>query len=770
MIFTNKRNLRIPSAVILSVSVLLSVFLIVIAGLDYYEKTNENINRIIDEHLVEMSDRSADAFNVKLKELENNVNYTAQLLSVPEDAQGEFASVFPVLQKLKQAAGFPSVYFCDENGRFFDSSGQMSAVGDAPNFLEDVMQGRSGVSDVFYGKDSANPLCAVYAPVKNGGRPVGGVIGIYAVRELIGSTFSFDYGYCNITDSSGKVIIKGAKVDEFSDGDNLFAFLSGVKVTSITSAEQMRTDMQQQQNGALTYRGSGKDGSIIYYSPIHINNWYVVTVTADEIISGYTDSFNYIAWLMAAKITAAFLIIILMTLYLKARSRKDLVAASMEIQKSNKLYEMVIEHTEILIFQYDFKEDTVRFEKEVGNKWGKLPETIKNVMTKIVGLGYAAPEGVKDIVALLNKVKKGAENASIDFQGGTAFSEDRWFRLTISPVFSERKTVAYAVGSVKDITDIKNEFIRYAQEEQFRKAMMRDSVCMWSADLTSGKLLNTENIDYTQSDEYDEAFLAYIVHAIHPDSREKIKEFLSIKNLLDFYARGELQLEKRYLSKFGGLETYQWFTTSVNLLKDPGTGNPLVFCYSENTDEQVRREQEMIFASERDHLTHLYNRKTFEEQLVKLLLSESQKESTGISALMVMDLDGFKEVNDRYGHQIGDEVLKIISGKLRAFFLHDGIVGRLGGDEFTAFVTGVVSEKELLLMGGRLCAVIEETAFEGVDLGDMSISIGIAVVGTDGRDFATLYENADAALYAAKSQGKCRAVLYESGMNGQVHL
>lgn len=174
--------------------------------------------------------------------------------------------------------------------------------------------------------------------------------------------------------------------------------------------------------------------------------------------------------------------------------------------------------------------------------------------------------------------------------------------------------------------------------------------------------------------------------------------------------------------------------------------------------EQRRREQLLEHRAEHDELTHLNNRRSGMAR-IEGILSEGRLED-GIHAFIMMDLDNFKAVNDNYGHAAGDAVLVSFAELLRGTFRETDVVGRMGGDEFFVFMRGLPGERTVL---AKLEEVFERTAeFSRSFMTDfpVSCSVGIAVTDGEDADAGTLYEQADAALYAAKRNGKNCAEIF----------
>lgn len=163
----------------------------------------------------------------------------------------------------------------------------------------------------------------------------------------------------------------------------------------------------------------------------------------------------------------------------------------------------------------------------------------------------------------------------------------------------------------------------------------------------------------------------------------------------------------------------------------------------------------------RDTLTGLHNREYF-EQMVRTRL---QAEELTAGAMVFIDVDNFKSINDTKGHRFGDEVLCWVANQIQSAFRQSDVIARYGGDEFLVFAPHIqktVLEKRLAQLIGtfRIPLGDEETTRT------LSGSIGAALYPRDGETYESLMDHADSALYEAKAQGKDRFLLYEPSMKG----
>lgn len=161
--------------------------------------------------------------------------------------------------------------------------------------------------------------------------------------------------------------------------------------------------------------------------------------------------------------------------------------------------------------------------------------------------------------------------------------------------------------------------------------------------------------------------------------------------------------------------------------------------------------QKLEDAATHDPLTHVANRSLFEFNLAKAL--KHAKENKKILGLFYIDLDYFKNVNDLYGHHVGDKVLVLIIERLKNFFHTEDIISRLGGDEITVILENVSDVNELKNIAERLCELISAPIKMGNSELTLSASIGISAYPQDGSDVESLLQLADQSMYFVKQRG-----------------
>ncbi|MCK9372763.1 MAG: EAL domain-containing protein [Sulfuricurvum sp.] len=169
-------------------------------------------------------------------------------------------------------------------------------------------------------------------------------------------------------------------------------------------------------------------------------------------------------------------------------------------------------------------------------------------------------------------------------------------------------------------------------------------------------------------------------------------------------------------------------------------------------DKRKKTEEILAYQAHHDELTHLYNRALFTDRLEHAIKKARRAQSQ--VAIMFMDLDHFKEINDSLGHAIGDEVLISVAKKLSENLREIDTIARLGGDEFTLIVEEVDDLQKLNEIALKLISIFQHPILIGNHQLYVTCSIGISLYPLDGDNAQSLLRNADSAMYKAKDEGR----------------
>ncbi|OMG52485.1 hypothetical protein BJN45_14405 [Azonexus hydrophilus] len=205
----------------------------------------------------------------------------------------------------------------------------------------------------------------------------------------------------------------------------------------------------------------------------------------------------------------------------------------------------------------------------------------------------------------------------------------------------------------------------------------------------------------------------------------------------------------------------KWLSISV-MRDDEGSIRYYIAHFTDVSAERAT-EARLHHMAHHDMLTGLHNRFSLKDRL-EHALALARRESSRV-ALLFIDLDRFKVINDTLGHHVGDELLIHVSRRLRQCVRESDMVARLGGDEFVVMLSGVEHSSSVAMVAEKLVASVAEPYPVGAHTLYTTPSIGIAIYPMDGNDSETLMKNADAAMYHAKSAGRNNFQFFDAKMN-----
>lgn len=240
-----------------------------------------------------------------------------------------------------------------------------------------------------------------------------------------------------------------------------------------------------------------------------------------------------------------------------------------------------------------------------------------------------------------------------------------------------------------------------------------------------------------------------MVNMVYPEDREKtlgVAESVICGKILP-------RFENRWVRKDGKVVNVLW---SARWSEEHQVRIAVAHDITERKEMEVR----LLYAAGHDDLTDLPNRTLLLDRL-QASLTLAEREQVGLSVLFI-DIDGFKDINDGYGHAVGDLLLQQIASRLSGCVRKSDTVGRLGGDEFLIILNKVNNTENAALVAEKIRAALSEAfVVEGSTL-SVSASIGIAKYPENGKQSLDLVQSADQAMYHAKNNGGDKFVLAAS--------
>lgn len=720
---------------------------------DFTDHVDNRVKEMTGDHLKDIGNQSVKNVTNEMDQLLKAVRSTADYLSVVEHLSHQEEQF--LYKKLERECGFSNIRLISSKGGVYSSDYELlEESGEA--YVDQLLAGESGQTDVFLSDDVGGEVFAFYAPVFKNGKVTGGIAGIMTVDELVDliESTGFHYrSYSYVLRSNGTILIQDNHRNSLYNGRDYFRFLDQTAVDRSMSSQELQKQMENQESGFLRYR-VGEEKRIAYYAPAHENGWYVLTMVSEDVTNHYTKEIRRMAMHLTIKVMILFSLLALLMIAWFEKSRGLILKSKAETELEKKKLEIALSHTANTTFEYFVKQDHLIFITDPERLAKGIPCEITEAASNVVSLGFIDPASLDHFRQMINQAALGEEPLPQEVLGGQVFLEDSWLRISMTSVKDREGRVMEFVGTVEDITEEKRVQRRFAQEEQYREALLSEAIAMWSVNLTKKQLtactvMGKNRLKGRDKMPYESHLLDHICKAVHPDDKERIRKFVQVTYLLAAYYAGERELKELFRIKYEGMDSYKWATCTISLLSEPVTKNPIAFAYMKDVDEETKREMELTYSSERDPLTGLYNRRNIEKKAEEALKKGLK------SCLMMLDMDGFKGINDQYGHQEGDQVLKQMAAILNGLFREEDLVARFGGDEFLVFLSDFRDKDWVYERAEKVRSQVYQLSGEE-DLRQISVSIGLAFAPEAGNTFHLLYKRADQALYAAKGEGKNR--------------
>ncbi len=243
----------------------------------------------------------------------------------------------------------------------------------------------------------------------------------------------------------------------------------------------------------------------------------------------------------------------------------------------------------------------------------------------------------------------------------------------------------------------------------------------------------------------DELASRPIFDFIHPEDQQ---ETIDLHQKLAQGHEDAVYFRNRYLHADGSWHHIEWVCPSVS------SGILNLYAIARDITERLRQEDEVLYRAMHDSLTGLYNRAAFNEMLDRAM-ARANRQSGSVIALYLVDLNGFKQINDTHGHSIGDDVLVQVAQRFRAISRDSENVFRIGGDEF-AFLLEGFSPVKVEPLAKRIVAAAEKP----LTVGDKALkvkvgcSVGVSFFPNNATEAKKLIDQADSAMYKVKRTSK----------------
>lgn len=729
---------------------------------DFCTRSFEYAQKESKTQLTEAAQQMAGSIKMKMNDSIEFVENAAVVFS--QFQQLHSTQAIELLEKMTEQSSFDMMRLTTPDGNSYASKNNEINIAQR-NHFKAAMRGKSGISNTVVSLYNGETIFVVYAPVYRGNTIIGEVHGTSESGSLLKNVIMPSFGqksYAYVFEQNGSILLDADKNSVLYKNKTLWDYMAQ-KEFSRSSAALMRKNMEEGKSGFISYWEDDGEERLGYYMPIGVNDWYLLEVIPMSVETTVSAPIQNLAFILVAKIVFICILLAGTILQYERKTTRAVMESREMIAISNKRFQIAMNHMASIVFEFDCKKGSIEFfgEKQL------IPDMERYLLhgpQDFIDYGLIYELSMNDFKNSFELIKKGEKTAVCIVKMWEPKKDYSWQKIMLTNLFGENGQPLKAIGTIEDVTELKEAELRYTSEEQYRLAMLSDAVAIYEVNVSMNQYqiiysILEQETQIREWNPYTYGLREYMREHVYKEDLEHFWQFFDMEQIKTAFEEGktDLEMECRLVKKNGSLF---WASANIHLLKELLTGNIMAYIYVRDIDERKKEELVLRYKAECDQLTGLYNREKA-EKAITTLLKKGEKEK--IQAFLSIDLDGFKAVNDSYGHAAGDEVLKKAAAEIRKTAQKGDIAARMGGDEFVLFLTAIELESIVLAKACGLCKQISMIEVQGIK-GKISASIGIAIAPWHGMKFKELYLKSDVALYRAKSQGRNRFVVYRRAM------
>ncbi|MDO4565937.1 MAG: diguanylate cyclase [Oscillospiraceae bacterium] len=444
-----------------------------------------------------------------------------------------------------------------------------------------------------------------------------------------------------------------------------------------------------------------------------------------------------------------------------SRNERRLLSENEALRDSERLMRLVAEHSNRAVYSLDLASGALRSIDLTKSDLNLLPSFCRG-LDRPDFQGCVLEESRAQLKAVLADIYSGKPEGETRLRITASNGEPRWFEVRYSLIPRDGEAPASALISFLDISDTHERELAYARYKQSVDSNSKENVLYYEADLDNDRIEKTggshlDLIPLKEGQPYSEAVERLRELYFSEADAQRAAKLFSRERLIEQFAAGVSKCKAEFPAVFKDGATH-WIHCGKQMVADPYSKHIKVFTSVIDISEEKERESESRRLAEHDGMTGLYNRATG-ERLINETLAGGRR-----CALLMIDLDDLKNINDSLGHMEGDRALEGIAEAMRAHFRPGDILCRSGGDEFIALLADIQSKAGLRGAINAFLKKVSELRVGSKNEARVRCSIGVSFSFSDGSDFDTLYRQADLALYHVKRGGKNSFAFYTPEM------
>ncbi|MDO4566029.1 MAG: EAL domain-containing protein [Oscillospiraceae bacterium] len=668
------------------------------------------------------------------------------------------------LAALSAEVPFHSIELFSPDGELLCYGGERVGLPIRPEYFSRVLRGEH-IAASYFSEEEGRRVVFLSVPFHAGAAVTGVLRGCYyeeSIHDILNAEAYGGDSFSLLCDSEGNIILSEDGLQNEFGGLTLREIIASSEFSG-QDYDLAVSALLSGESPALSFSYAGKSyiGACTPLSGSYLGSsgWLVFNIVGSERLASEVaaarSSIAVSLWIIIFFSLAAIGIFAVYVRESRARSNRDYAALKLREEE----FKIVARQSNRYVCVYDIQTMAIQRDSNLNDGFGPYggPLTFQDVLRR----GFVLPESADTFRGFAGRISRGESPVTADVLMKRIDDMPRWYRFEATTLFDSKGLPESAVISYFDCTELREREAAYARWQQELKGYSGESYTCSEYNLTLNVFerdFGPKRTDYSKAEDsgFDSHIALYAQTCVAASDRENFLSSVSREKLLGAFYNGTDSRSFDYLALGPQGEEY-WSNIKIQLVRYPESDDIKCYILVKNIDEEKRRELALINRSQRDSLTGVYNRATFIGKVEQILADEPDT----THAILLLDADGFKHVNDTLGHDAGDKLLADFAASIRSSLRQSDLIGRIGGDEFMVFLSNIPYDSVIERKAQQLCFALRKRLDENISV---SASIGVAVYPRDGTEFEELYRRADEALYYVKRSSKGGYRLYDNSL------